>query len=95
MNKTEFLRAVATEAGSTLKDAGAFYDAFVETVRTTLRKNEKISLVGFGTFEAKKKAARTATNPSTGAKVKVPACVAPTLKFGKSFKEELNAKGKK
>ncbi len=94
MNKTEFLRAVATEAGTTLKDANAFYDAFVTTVCKAMKKGDKVSLIGFGTFEAKKKAARTATNPSTGAKVKVPACLAPSLKFGKSFKEEVNKKGK-
>lgn len=90
MNKTEFLRAIADEAGSTLKDAGVFYEAFVTTVQKALKKNEKISLVGFGTFEAKKRPARTATNPSTGAKVKVAACKAPALKFGKSFKEGIN-----
>lgn len=90
MNKTEFLRAVATQAGSTLKDANAFYDAFVATVHDALRKNDKVSLVGFGTFEARKRAARTATNPSTGAKVKVKACKVPALKFGKSFKDSLN-----
>ena len=90
MNKSEFLRAIATEAGSTIKDATAFYDAYVKTVETALAKNEKIALVGFGTYEAKKKPARTATNPMTGAKVKVKACVAPSFKFGKAFKEALN-----
>jgi len=90
MNKSEFLRAVAAEAGSTIKDATAFYDAYVKTVEAALAKNEKIALVGFGTYEAKKKPARTATNPMTGAKVKVKACKAPTFKFGKAFKEALN-----
>ncbi len=90
MNKTEFLRAIANEAGLTIKDAGAFYDAFVKTVETAMKGNDKIALVGFGTFEAKKREARTATNPSTGAKVKVAACTVPTLKFGKSFKDGLN-----
>ena len=90
MNKTEFLRAVATEAGLTLKDADAFYAAFVATVQKAMKANDKVALVGFGTFEARKRAARTATNPSTGAKVKVAACKVPALKFGKSFKESLN-----
>lgn len=90
MNKTEFLRAVATEAKLTVKDATAFYDAFVATVQNAMKKNDKIALVGFGTFEAKKKAARTGTNPSTGAKVKIAACKAPSLKFGKSFKDSIN-----
>ena len=90
MNKTEFLRAVATEAGCTLKDATAFYDAYVATVQHALKKGDKVTLVGFGTYEARKRAARTATNPSTGAKVKVKACTVPALKFGKSFKDSLN-----
>ena len=90
MNKTEFLRAIATEAGSSIKDATAFYDAFVATVQNAMKKNDKISLVGFGTFEAKKRPARTATNPSTGKQVKVAACKVPALKFGKSFKESIN-----
>ena len=60
MNKTEFLRAVATEAGSTLKDANAFYDAFVTTVCNAMKKGDKVALIGFGTFEAKKKAAEEA-----------------------------------
>ena len=90
MNKTEFLRAIATEAKSSIKDATAFYDAFVATVQKAMKKNEKIALVGFGTFEAKKRPARTATNPSTGKQVKVAACKAPSLKFGKSFKDSIN-----
>ena len=52
--------------------------------------NEKIALVGFGTYEAKAKPARTCTNPMTGAKVKVDACTVPTFKFGKAFKDSLN-----
>ena len=90
MNKTEFLRAVANEAGTTIKDTTAVYEAFVKTVNDAMAKNEKVTLVGFGTFEAKNKPARTCTNPSTGAKVQVPACKAPSLKFGKSLKDSLN-----
>jgi len=90
MNKTEFLRAIATETGATLKDTTKFYDAYVNTVQNTLKKGDKIALVGFGTYEAKRKPARTCLNPMTGAKVKVAACNAPVLKFGKNFKESLN-----
>ncbi len=90
MNKGEFLRAIATETGSTIKDATAFYDAYVKTVSSCLANNEKIALVGFGTYEAKAKPARTCTNPMTGAKVKVDACTVPTFKFGKAFKDSLN-----
>ena len=90
MNKGEFLRAIADETGFTLKDATAFYDAYNKVVVEAMQKNEKITLVGFGTYEAKQKPARTCTNPSTGAKVQVAACKAPSLKFGKSLKDSLN-----
>ncbi|MBO4569614.1 MAG: HU family DNA-binding protein [bacterium] len=90
MNKGEFLRAVANEAGTTIKEATAVYDAYTKVVYETLAKDQKIALVGFGTYEAKKKPARTCTNPMTGAKVKVAACKAPTFKFGKAFKDSLN-----
>ena len=89
MNKQELLRAVAEKAGMTIKDTGVFYEAFVETLKEGLKNGEKIALVGFGTFSAKKREARTAINPRTKAKVNVPATVVPTLKFGKAFKEEL------
>lgn len=89
MNKQELLRAVAEKSEMTIKDTGAFYDALVETIKEELKKGEKVALVGFGTFSAKKREARTAINPRTKAKVNVPATVVPTLKFGKAFKEEL------
>lgn len=90
MNKQELLRAVADKSGMTIKDTNAFYEAFVEVIAEELSKGEKIALVGFGTFQAKKRPARTAINPRTKEKVSVPASVAPSLKFGKSFKEGLN-----
>ena len=90
MNKQELLRAVAEKAGMTIKDTGAFYDAFVEVVKEQMKKGEKIALVGFGTFVAKKREARTAINPKTKEKVKVAATVVPSLKFGKAFKEEIS-----
>ncbi len=89
MNKTEFIKAIAAKTGSTIKASGEFYEAFVSTVAEQLKKGEKISLVGFGTFEARKRPARTAINPATKQKVKVKACVVPALKFGKSFKESI------
>ena len=90
MNKTEFLRAIADKSGATLKATTEFYDAYVETVKAALAKNDKITLVGFGTYEAKKRPARTGINPMTGAKVKIAACKAPAFKFGKNFKDSLN-----
>ena len=90
MNKGEFLRAIAEEAGSTIKDATAYYDAYVAVVNKALAKGQKVALVGFGTYEVKNKPARVCTNPMTGAKVKVAACKAPVFKFGKAFKDSLN-----
>lgn len=91
MNKNEFLRSIADKTNSTIKDATAFYDALVETVAETMKAGDKITLVGFGTFQAKKKAASVRPNPQKkGETITVPACVAPSLKFGKSFKDTIN-----
>lgn len=89
MNKGEFVRAIAEKGGFTIKDADVAYTAFVDTVREALKAGDTISLVGFGTFSVKKRAARTGVNPQTKAKIKIAASKAPSLKFGKSFKEAL------
>lgn len=87
MNKTDFLKAIAQKADLTGKQAQAAYDAIVATVEETLKKGEKIQLVGFGTFELKEKPARECINPATKQKIKVAACKVPTFKMGKAFKE--------
>lgn len=89
MNKGEFVRAIAEKGGFTIKDAEVAYTAFVDTVREALKAGDTISLVGFGTFTVKKRAARTGVNPQTKAKIKIAASKAPSLKFGKAFKEAL------
>lgn len=90
MNKNEFLRAIADKTGDSLKATGEFYNAYVEVVTEELKKGEKISLVGFGTYESKEKAGRVYKNPKTGKDVKVDACKNPVFKFGKSFKDSVN-----
>ena len=86
MNKNEFLRKIADKTESTIKDATAFYDAFVESVNEAMKADDKITLVGFGTFVAKHKKESVRPNPQKkGETIKVPA-----LKFGKSFKETIN-----
>ena len=91
MNKNEFLRTIADKTDSTIKDATAFYDAFVETVNEAMKADDKITLVGFGTFVAKHKAACVRPNPQKpGETIKVAACNVPALKFGKSFKDSIN-----
>lgn len=90
MNKTEFLKTVAEKAELSGKQAQNAYDAIMEVIAETLKKGEKIQLVGFGTFEIKEKPARECINPQTKQKVKVPACKCPNFKIGKSFKELFN-----
>ena len=97
MNKTELISAMADKAGVSKKEAGAVLDAFTETITEELAKKEKITLIGFGTFETRERAARTGKNPLTGEAIKIAASVAPAFKAGKALKDAVNApkKGKK
>ncbi len=89
MNKTELVAAIAEKAGLSKKDAEAALAAFVDTVETTLKKGDKISLVGFGSFEVKERAARTGINPQTKETIKIAASKAPVFKAGKAFKDAI------
>ena len=89
MNKTELVAALAAKAGTSKKDAEAVLNAFIETVQAAVKANDKIQLVGFGTFEARERAAREGKNPQTGAKIKIAACKVPAFKAGKAFKDLL------
>ena len=91
MNKTELVAAIAQEAGLTKKDAEAALKAFIDTVEGELKKGEKVSLVGFGTFEVSERAARTGRNPQTKETIEIAACKAPKFKAGKAFKDAINA----
>ena len=73
MNKSEFIKAFAEKAKFTQKDAGIAFEAMVATIVDTLKKGDKIAIAGFGTYEIKKKAARTGINPMTKQKVKIKA----------------------
>lgn len=92
MNKTELVAAMAEKAEISKKDAEKALKAFTETVAEELKKGEKIQLVGFGTFETSKRAARTGKNPQTGKAIKIPASTAPKFKAGKGLKDTVNAK---
>ncbi|MCR5101997.1 MAG: HU family DNA-binding protein [Butyrivibrio sp.] len=92
MNKTELIDAIAKEAGLSKKDAGKALDAFTATVTKTLKKKDKVALVGFGTFQTSKRAARTGRNPQTGAEIKIPAAVVPKFSAGKGLKDAVNKK---
>ena len=90
MNKTELVAALAAKASITKVDAEKFVNGFVATVEETLAKGDKIQLVGFGTFEVKTRAARTARNPRTGEEIKVAAAKVPAFKAGKALKDIVN-----
>ena len=92
MNKTELVAAIADKAGISKKDAEASVNAFTKVVAEELKKGEKIQLVGFGTFEVSKRAARTGRNPQTGKTMKIAASKAPKFKAGKALKDLVNKK---
>ena len=90
MSKTELVEFVAGKAGLTKADAGRALDAVLEGVTAGLKKEGKVSFVGFGTFTAKKRAARTGINPSTKETIKIPAKVVAGFKAGSKLKDALN-----
>jgi len=92
VNKTELVAAVAEKTGLTKKDAEKALAAVVETVKEVVAKEEKVQLIGFGTFEARKRNARTGKNPQTGKAMKIAAATVPAFKAGKAFKEMVNKK---
>ena len=89
MNKTELIAAVADASGISKKDAEKAVNATVDTIVDAITKGDKVQLVGFGTFEARKRAAREGINPATGAKIKIAASKTPVFKAGKAFKDAI------
>lgn len=89
MNKEELVQEVAKKAKVTQKEAANVINELMDIVQKTVAKGEKVTLVGFGTFEARKRAARTGRNPQTGAAIKIDAKVVPAFTAGKKFKEEV------
>ena len=90
MNKTEFIAAVAEKAEISKKDSEKALKAFVDVVAEQLKAGDKVQLVGFGTFEVSKRAAREGRNPQTGKTMKIAACKAPKFKAGKALKDAIN-----
>ncbi len=89
MNKSELIEAIAKHANLSKADAGRALDAFIGAVSKALKKNDTVSLVGFGTFSVKKRAARTGRNPATGETIKIKASKTPSFKAGKGFKDAI------
>lgn len=87
MNKEELVKAVAANVKLSQKDTAEIINATIETVQKTVAKGKKVTLVGFGTFEARKRAARVGRNPQTGKEIKIAAKTVPAFSAGKKFKE--------
>ena len=92
MNKVEFIDAVASKTGLTKKDTKAVVDAALETITETLAKGETVAFVGFGAFNVKDRAARTATIPGTTKTIQVAASKAISFKAGKDLRSKVNSK---
>jgi DNA-binding protein HU-beta len=92
MNKEELVQEITKKAKVTQKAAAEVLNSLVATVQKTVAKGEKVTLVGFGTFESRKRAARTGRNPQTGKEIKIAAKTVPAFSAGKKFKELVNKK---
>jgi len=90
MNKAEFVGAVADAAELSKADAAGAVDAVIEVIKKALKKGDTITLVGFGTFSVRKRAARQGRNPQTGATIKIKASKNPAFKAGKALKDAVN-----
>lgn len=85
MNKAELIDQMAQEAGITKTQASGALDAFTDAVIATLKKGDRVTLVGFGTFSVSERAARNGRNPQTGEVIKIKASKVPKFKAGKEF----------
>ena len=90
MNKSDLIAAIAAKTGETKKAAEETVNAFVSVVTGALKKGEKVQLVGFGSFEVRKRAARKGRNPQTKEEIVIPASKAPVFKAGKALKDVVN-----
>lgn len=90
MNKTDLIDSVAKETKLSKKDSEIAISAVLDSITNALAKEEKVVLVGFGTFEVRKRAARKGRNPSTKEEIKIPASKAPVFKAGKGLKDKVN-----
>ncbi len=91
MNKGELVDAIASKVSVTKKEADAIVSALIDTIIESVADDDKVTLVGFGTFEARQRQAREGRNPSTGQAIKIPATTVPAFSAGKLFKEKVAA----
>ncbi len=92
MNKEELVKEISKKSKVSQKVAADVLAATLETIEKSVAKGKKITLVGFGTFEPRKRAARTGRNPQTGKAIKIAAKTVPVFSAGKKFKEVVNGK---
>ena len=92
MNKSELIAEVAAKAEITKKDADAAVTAVIDAITESLKKGDKVQLVGFGTFEVRERGARTGRDPRTNQEIQIPASKAPAFKAGKALKDTVNGK---
>tara|TARA_R110000868_G_scaffold83726_13_gene236485 strand:- start:580 stop:855 length:276 start_codon:yes stop_codon:yes gene_type:complete len=90
MNKNDLVAAVADSAGLTKADAAKAVDSVLENITASLKKQNEVRLVGFGTFSVAKRAASEGRNPRTGEKIKIPASKRPKFSAGKALKDAVN-----
>ena len=90
MNKSELIDAIADSADISKAAAGRAVDAVVDSVTGALKKGDQVTLIGFGTFSVKERAARTGRNPQTGAEIQIAAAKIPSFKAGKALKDAVN-----
>ena len=90
MNKADLVEAMAKKTDVTKKAAETQLEALIEVITASLKKGEKVQLVGFGSFEVRKRAARKGRNPQTKEEIKIPASKAPVFKAGKALKTAVN-----
>ncbi len=91
MNKSELIDAVAASADLPKAAAGRAIDAMIDTITDSLKKEDPVVLIGFGTFAAKHRAARTGRNPRTGESIPIKAARVPSFKAGKALKDSVNS----
>ncbi len=89
MNKSELIDSISTESGLSKADTQRALDATIESITKALKKGDTVSLVGFGTFSVKERAARTGRNPATGETINIKASKNPSFKAGKGFKDAI------
>ncbi len=90
MNKTELVAKIAKNADLTKTEAARVLKSFEDTIKETLKSGEKVSIIGFGSFETTNRAARIGRNPQTGKEIQIPAATVPKFKAGKTLKDSVN-----